>query len=124
MMYDVPPPKFFQRFEERSFSLSEIKRRAVFSSADGSVQSAYSCKVSGSPCPLISAPSCGADDFPEFACKMKHAVDWSQSAVNPIVDVYKRQMFAYFPVLIFSGVASGAAIGIISWLILQRLPRV
>lgn len=34
-----------------------------------------------------------------------------------------KKMFAYFPVLIFSGVASGAAIGIISWLILQRLPR-
>ena len=90
-MYDVPPsPKFFQRFEERSSSLSEIKRRAVFSSDDCSVQSAYSCKVSGSPGPLISAPSCGADDSPEFACKMKHAVDWSQSAANPIVSVILR----------------------------------
>ena len=38
--------------------------------------------------------------------------------------VSNLKMFAYFPVLIFSGVASGAAIGIISWLILQRLPRV
>ena len=37
--------------------------------------------------------------------------------------VSNLKMFAYFPVLIFSGVASGAAIGIISWLILQRLPR-
>ena len=92
MMYDVPPsPKFFQRFEERSSSLSEIKRRAVFSSADCSVQSAYSCKVSGSPCPLISAPSCGTDDSPpEFVCKMKLATDWSQSAANPIVSVILR----------------------------------
>ena len=91
-MYDVPPsPKFFQRFEERSSSLSEIKRRAVFSSADCSVQSAYSCKVSGSPCPLISAPSCGTDDSPpEFVCKMKLATDWSQSAANPIVSVILR----------------------------------
>lgn len=89
MMY-TSPSKFFQRFEERSFSLSEIKRRAVFSSADGSVQSADFCKVSGSPCPLISAPSCGADDSPEFACKMKHTVDWSQSAANPIVSVILR----------------------------------
>ena len=38
--------------------------------------------------------------------------------------VSNLKMFAYFPVLIFSGVASGTAIGIISWLILQRLPRV
>ena len=38
--------------------------------------------------------------------------------------VSNLKMFAYFPVLIFSGVASGAAIGIISWLILQRLPRI
>ena len=38
--------------------------------------------------------------------------------------VSNLKMFAYFPVLIFSGVASGAAIGIISWLILRRLPRV
>ena len=37
--------------------------------------------------------------------------------------VSNLKMFAYFPVLIFSGVASGAAIGIISWLILQRLPQ-
>ena len=90
-MYDVhPPSKFFQRFEERSFSLSEIKRRAVFSSADGSARSAYSCKVSGSPCPLISAPFCGADNSPEFACKMKLPTDWSQSAANPIVRVILR----------------------------------
>lgn len=90
-MYDVPPSEFFQRFEERKFSLSEIKRRAVFSSADCSVQSAYSCKVSGSPCPLISAPSCGTDDSPpEFVCKMKLATDWSQSAANPIVSVILR----------------------------------
>ena len=84
------PSKFFQRFEERSFSLSEIKRRAVFSSADGSARSAYSCKVSGSPCPLISAPCCGADNSPEFACKMKLPTDWSQSAANPIVRVILR----------------------------------
>ncbi len=32
------------------------------------------------------------------------------------------RMFIYFPVLIFSGIASGAIIGIISWLILKRLP--
>lgn len=85
-----PPPKFFQRFEERSFSLSEIKRRAVFSAADGSARSAYSCKVFGSPCPLISAPFCGADNSPEFACKMKLPTDWSQSAANPIVRVILR----------------------------------
>ena len=32
------------------------------------------------------------------------------------------RMFIYFPVLIFSGIASGAIIGILSWLILKRLP--
>ena len=34
------------------------------------------------------------------------------------------KMFAYFPVLIFSGVISGAIIGVIAWIILQRLPRI
>lgn len=34
------------------------------------------------------------------------------------------KMFAYFPALIFSGVASGAVIGILAWLILKRLPVV
>lgn len=33
--------------------------------------------------------------------------------------VSNLKMFAYFPVLISSGVASGTAIGIISWLILK-----
>jgi len=33
------------------------------------------------------------------------------------------KMFLYFPVLIFSGVISGAVIGIISYLILQKLPK-
>ena len=94
-MYTSPPPKFFQRFEERSFSLSEIKRRAVFSAADGSARSAYSCKVFGSPCPLISAPFCGADNSPEFACKMKLPTDWSQSAANPIVRVILRSEEVY-----------------------------
>lgn len=108
MMYDVPPPEIFQRFEERSFSLSEIKRRAVFSSADGSVQSAYSCKVSGSPCPLISAPSCGADDSPEFACKMKLATDWSQSAANPIVSgILRSKEVDGRYLLIFVGFVTG-----------------
>ena len=32
------------------------------------------------------------------------------------------KVFAYFPVLIISGVISGAIIGIIAWLILRRLP--
>ena len=36
--------------------------------------------------------------------------------------VSSLKMFAYFPVLIISGVISGCIIGIISWLILQRLP--
>ena len=34
------------------------------------------------------------------------------------------KIFAYFPVLIFSGIISGAVIGIISYLILKRLPAV
>lgn len=34
------------------------------------------------------------------------------------------KMFVYFPVLIISGVLSGAAIGIISYLILRRLPPI
>lgn len=33
------------------------------------------------------------------------------------------KIFAYFPVLIFSGIISGAVIGIISYLILKRLPE-
>lgn len=33
------------------------------------------------------------------------------------------RMFVYFPVLIFSGVISGAVIGIVSYLILKRLPH-
>lgn len=33
------------------------------------------------------------------------------------------KIFAYFPVLIFSGIVSGAVIGILSWLILKRLPE-
>jgi len=37
--------------------------------------------------------------------------------------VSNLKMFAYFPVLIFSGIISGAIIGIVSYLILQRLPR-
>ena len=37
--------------------------------------------------------------------------------------VSSLKMFAYFPVLIISGVVSGTIIGIIAWLILQRLPR-
>ena len=32
------------------------------------------------------------------------------------------RIFAYFPVLIFSGVVSGAIIGLLAWLILRRLP--
>lgn len=36
--------------------------------------------------------------------------------------VSSLKMFAYFPVLIISGVISGCIIGVISWLILQRLP--
>lgn len=32
------------------------------------------------------------------------------------------KVFVYFPVLIFSGIASGAIIGVVAWLILQRLP--
>ena len=36
--------------------------------------------------------------------------------------VSNLRMFIYFPVLIFSGIASGAIIGIIAWLILKRLP--
>ena len=34
------------------------------------------------------------------------------------------KIFAYFPVLIFSGIISGAVIGIVSYLILKRLPAV
>lgn len=30
--------------------------------------------------------------------------------------------FAYFPVLLFSGIVSGALIGLLAWLILRRLP--
>lgn len=33
------------------------------------------------------------------------------------------KIFAYFPVLIFSGIISGAVIGIVSYLILKRLPE-
>lgn len=36
--------------------------------------------------------------------------------------VSNLKMFLYFPVLIFSGIASGAIIGIVSYLILQKLP--
>ena len=36
--------------------------------------------------------------------------------------VSSLKMFAYFPVLIISGVISGCIIGVISYLILQRLP--
>lgn len=34
------------------------------------------------------------------------------------------KIFAYFPVLIFSGIISGAFIGIVSYLILKRLPKI
>ncbi len=37
--------------------------------------------------------------------------------------VENLKMFAYFPVLIFSGVASGAIIGIIAYFIIDRLPK-
>lgn len=37
--------------------------------------------------------------------------------------VSNLKMFAYFPVLIFSGVASGAIIGVVAYLILKRLPN-
>ena len=37
--------------------------------------------------------------------------------------VSSLKMFTYFPVLIISGVISGTIIGIVAWLILQRLPR-
>lgn len=33
------------------------------------------------------------------------------------------RIFVYFPVLIFSGVASGAIIGIISYFMLRRIPQ-
>ena len=33
------------------------------------------------------------------------------------------KIFVYFPVLIISGVISGAIIGIIAYLILQKLPK-
>lgn len=36
--------------------------------------------------------------------------------------VSNLRMFVYFPVLIFSGIVSGAVIGIVSYLILKRLP--
>lgn len=89
MMYDAPP-EIFPEIRGEELLPPEIKRRAVFSAADGSARSAYSCKVFGSPCPLISAPFCGADNSPEFACKMKLPTDWSQSAANPIVRVILR----------------------------------
>ena len=34
------------------------------------------------------------------------------------------KVFAYFPVLIISGVVSGAIIGVLAWLILRRLPDI
>lgn len=37
--------------------------------------------------------------------------------------VSNLKMFVYFPVLIFSGIISGAIIGIVSYLILKRLPK-
>lgn len=37
--------------------------------------------------------------------------------------IANTKIFIYFPVLIFSGMASGAAIGILSFLILKRLPK-
>ena len=38
--------------------------------------------------------------------------------------VSSLNMFAYFPVLIFSGVASGAVIGIVAFFIIRRLSKV
>lgn len=38
--------------------------------------------------------------------------------------IANTKIFLYFPVLIFSGMISGAAIGVLSYLILKRLPTV
>lgn len=42
--------------------------------------------------------------------------------VTAVFLVSTVKLFAYFPVLLFSGLISGVVIGIITWLILKRLP--
>ena len=53
-------------------------------------------------------------------CTLELAQRNSQVSVPFLVSSLK--MFAYFPVLIISGVISGCIIGIVAYLILQRLP--